>query len=133
MNKNGDTEIFSERELMFRQLRINEEQLTKLHDIKAKESFKATYSYISMCLSGIGLLFFLFVIIHPSGSLFINSSISQFSGILCVFLGYAFYRSGANFCDHRTILKQVIEYVYEQREAIDSARNSLANNTENSK
>lgn len=123
-------EIYEERDWLKRLLSKSEEQLSGLYGIKEKERFKTIFSFLSLCLSSLLLALTLFLIVHPSGSTLVNPEIYQFMGAICVFLGYFLYQSSSRFYEHRAILRQVSEYIYQQRRAIDRATEALYHSEE---
>jgi len=120
-----NTEYFSEEDWIIHQLHTGENQLYQLYSIQSKASFKTYFSLLGLFISSFSFLFFLYVVLSPSGQYFVNPDIYKFAGVLCVFSGAAAYRTGEIFQDYRVILLQVKEYIYRQRKAIDQVKEEL--------
>lgn len=118
-------EVYSKRDWLKNLLAKSEQQLSDLYGIKEKEKFKTMFSLIFLFLSFLLLLLTLFVLIHPNGSILVNPEIHQFLGPICVFLGYFLFKSSSSFYEHRAVLRQVSEYIYQQRKAVDRAEDAL--------
>jgi hypothetical protein len=118
-------QVYSKRDWLNNLLTKSEQQLSGLYGIKEKERFKTMFSLVSMLLSFWLLLLTLFVLIHPNGSVLVNSEIHQFLGPVCVFLAYFIFKFSSSFYEHRAILRQVSEYIYQQRKAVDRAVEAL--------
>ncbi|RQW64344.1 hypothetical protein EES38_07130 [Vibrio viridaestus] len=118
-------EVYSKRDWLKNLLNRSEQQLLGLYGIKEKEKFKTMFSLVFLILSFSLLLLTLFVLIHPNGSILVNPEIHQFLGPICVFLGYFLFKSSSSFYEHRAILRQVSEYIYQQRKAVDRAAEAL--------
>jgi len=118
-------EFYSKRDWLKTLLNRSEQQLSGLYGIKEKEKFKTIFSLVSLFLSFSLLLLTLFVLINPNRSILVSPEIHQFLGPICVFLGYFIFKSSSSFYEHRAILRQVSEYIYQQRKAVDRAEEAL--------
>ena len=118
-------EVYSKGDWLNNLLNKSEQQLSGLYGIKEKERFKTMFSMVLLLLSFSLLLLTLLVLIHPNVSVLVNPDIHQFLGPICVFLGYFVFKSSSSFYEHRAILRQVSEYIYQQRKAVDRAAEVL--------
>lgn len=125
IDKDYPDEVYSKKDWLKILLSKSEQQLSNLYGIKEKERFKIIFSLVSLFFSFSLLVLTLFVLLHPNGSILINPEIHQFLGPICIFFCYFLFKSSSSFLEHSAILRQVSEYIYQQREAVNKAKESL--------
>lgn len=117
--------VYSRREWLERALNKCDDQLLNLYALQAKERLKALISLVLLCFYFFLLMLNLFALIYPSGAAFVNPGVHQFLGPICIFLGYFTYKYASGFYEHVTIFKQLSEYIFQHRRALNRVVDAL--------